>query len=264
MKAILRSALFSVALLFAVHTFSQDSVRVQLSLQLIERFSLDFADNERLEIRSGRTNALLTQLRSDENGQMQCSFSLPTDSAWFYLVPGNSLRVWDENLIFEGITSDTIFNLCFDLYPRKMCWDSFLVPYIYFVPNSTVITDTTDFPQWVKGSEEVHSYGTIYKNKIKVISYCGYRESERLAKKRLEIVVTELVANGWPKEDILEEITGKSDLFICEYCDGCHYHYLKGKGITINRKILGEEIGTEKQRLESLRSCVTLEWYMDE
>lgn len=252
------------ALVYVLPSFSQDSVHVDLNLQLIEKISLDFAKDEIIEIRSGKTDMLIQTVVSDEEGQIESSFSLPNDSAWFYLVPKSFIRIWDENLTFEGIKSDTAINLRFELYPGKVCWDSFLVPYIYFVPNTTKLVDTSDFPDWVKASQEISAYGTTHAYQLKIKSYCGYNESKRLAKKRLDMISIDLLANGWPIDNLTFEVCSKKELFICQYCDGCHYHYLKGRGTTINRKILRSQTEEERLRLENLRSCVTLEWYREE
>jgi hypothetical protein len=165
--------------------------------------------------------------------------------------------------IISGQVSDSLDQKYIDTIPQKICWDSFLVPYIYFVPNTNRIADSSAFPAWVLASNEISGYGIDLGYKLKIKSYCGYKESKRLAKKRLDLIFIDLVANDWLIDNLTYEICGKKELFICQYCDGCHYRDLKGKGITINRKFLRSKTKQECLRLENMRSCVTLEWYKE-
>ncbi len=245
----------------SIHSQETDAVlKVKLNLTISEPMHANIA-NRKIEIRDFDPISVIESVETDSNGYVTVDFQLEKGKGGFQIVV---LRAKGYHAGVEAevvyISSDTVLNICIDLIPTRMCWDSFLVPYIYFEPNSTNFTDTLDFPRWVS-SEIVKDFQYLFEQdyKIKISSYCGYKESKSLAKKRLDLIANEMLANGWLLENLIFEVKGKDDLFICEYCDGCHFAYLKGKGFTISRKYLKDKPESEGLKLEQMRSCITLE-----
>src|SRR5690606_11991411 len=82
---------------------------------------------------------------------------------------------------------------------------------------------------------------------IEISAYCSYEEKESIAKQRAEEIKKIALEAGLNKEDIRINIIGKEEMFICQYCDGCHYVFLHGQGYTLSINQFDEITNTDEK-----------------
>jgi hypothetical protein len=203
-------------------------------------------------------------LKSDSLGKITFTKNFKLGLSSFSIVLSTSNYV--EDFISIDTISSTTNKLDFkkEFIAMKMCWDSFLPSTMYFNKNELTTIDSsfsvdyllTYFKRLIEEYPE-----PIAVRKLKITASCSYDERFRVSKKRLKKVAEIALEAGFKKEDLILINKRKKSLFHCDYCDGCHYFFLKGTGTTIslkNFKNLTET--TEIDRQTTLRRSVHLKW----
>lgn len=232
-----------------------DSLRITLQLHLSNTVTGNAIAGQQLNVVNLLQEKVVQQLVSDSSGNASTTFQIEEGGS-FFVRPVKGKYTCEKTVACYVLNADTSITASIELLPQKICWDSFLESYIYFERNTTKVVDSSGYYTWLSGSSMLLQETD---KTLQITGYCRYDESKRMAKRRAEQVKTELIVNGWSEDRITVVVAGKSDLFICQYCDGCHYEHLKGTGITIDRKMLNNA-GSEQDTLESMHSCVRLEW----
>jgi hypothetical protein len=148
------------------------------------------------------------------------------------------------------------------LTPQRICWDSFLPEAVYFEENATELSKDQELlllKEFFRMNEQMQS---IFRTKrLEVMAYCDYTEKYSIAEKRMLYIYNLAVEAGLNKNFLRVKIYGKKDLFICDYCDGCHYFYLKGQGSSYTKKAFSElEMEEEQPAHLAKRRTVQFNW----
>ena len=212
------------------------------------------------------------------------SFSFQGDSLGNYQykmkVPTGKLRmdmeVLSENYFTERIPIDTTINneVTFkkdiSMEPSSIiCWDTFMPDEYFFKKDSFQLNShqEEDLNQWIQAnlsltedSIEFFVPPELY-NAIKITAYSAYDEPVQIAKKRGEYIYNILMKNGFQKNQVLLEVKGHEDFFYCYYCTGCHYYFLKGKGVELTKNLMkNTENPDQIEEYQNLRRIVQLGW----
>lgn len=155
-----------------------------------------------------------------------------------------------------------VFENDIKLEPQSICWDSFLLTPIEFEYNEFKLleSDLKLLEYWASNLNESLKERLIDYN-IEIVAYCSYDEQTKIAKRRGEYVKKIFVSNGLNPENFIVKKEGHKDFFYCMYCDGCHYHYLKGQGIELTRQLIKNEHDIKmKKEYSEMRRVVELRW----
>jgi len=245
--------------------FGQDSVSVEINILVIDKLQGIPIVNETIKIESVNFNYFQDfTLKSDSLGQIHFKKNFKSQLSSFPILLSGT------NYYADFITIDSIGNTSLKLdfkkefIAMKMCWDSFLPSTMYFNKNELTTIDSSFSVDYLLTSFKrlIEEYPEpIAVRKLKITASCSYDERFRVSKKRLKKVAEIALEAGFKKEDLILINKRKKSLFHCDYCDGCHYFFLKGTGTTIslkNFKNLTET--TEIDRQTTLRRSVHLKW----
>lgn len=151
-----------------------------------------------------------------------------------------------------------------ELTHRKICWDSFLPSPVYFEEGSAKLSDSIErqITLFLRSLKAENAFTDTLKIELK--GAVAYDERNRLARERLTYIYQLLIEAGFKPEHLDLNCIGKRPLFICRYCDGCHYSFLKGKGDWLSRKTF-RKLQTDLERKQHLaeRRVVMLAWKGD-
>ena len=173
-----------------------------------------------------------------------------------------------ENQITTKLTWDTVitrdanFEQPVRMKPASICWDSFLPTPIIFDKDKSELKKVhlNKLLYWIR--EAPKSLDDVFEKKsVEIIAYSSFNESEQVAKKRGEYIYNLFLENGLHRDDITLEIKGTESFFYCEYCDGCHYYFLKGKGVELSKELIDKETDNEiTEEYQQMRRIVELKW----
>ncbi|MCC6702458.1 MAG: hypothetical protein IT221_13095 [Fluviicola sp.] len=166
-------------------------------------------------------------------------------------------QVLDSNLFTNGQ-----FNYEIKLVPIKICNDSFLPTSIYFDENAIVL-DKKDEMRLL--TELFHMNEQLQfmfaKKSLELVAYCDYNEKPQIAEKRMLYIYNMALEAGFKQEDLRMKVYAKRELFVCDYCDGCHYFFLKGQGTTLSKSVYTELATPEEQDAHlAKRRTVLFNW----
>lgn len=255
--------LFYLFLLFhPFSSFAQDSISVEFKITVIDKLQEIPISNQAFTLKSNCFHPFV--LNSDSLGKITFTKNLKLGLSSFSIVLTTSN--YFEDFISIDTISSTTNKLDFkkEFIAMKMCWDSFLPSTLFFNKNELTTIDSSFSTNYLltyfKRLKEEYPQ-LIEKRKLKITASCSYDERFRVSKKRLKKVAEIALEAGFNKEDLILINKRKKNLFHCDYCDGCHYFFLKGKGTTISHKAFRRLTeSTEIKRQTKLRRSVHLEW----
>ena len=243
-------------------SFGQDSISVEINLSVVDKLQGIPIKNQAFTIKSDYFQTFV--LESDSLGKIRFTknFKLGLSSFSIVLTTAN----YFEDFISIDSISSAKKKLDFkkEFIAMKMCWDSFLPSTMFFNKNELTTIDSsfsidyllTYFKQLIEEYPDL-----IAVRKLKITASCSYDERFRISNNRLKKIAEIALEAGFKKEDLILINKRKKNLFHCDYCDGCHYFFLKGKDTTISRKDFRELTDrTEIDRQTTLRRSVHLEW----
>lgn len=244
----------------ASSAYPQDSVEVHLTGQVLDTVQNLPQSNIGITIQDHVGHIYKTH--SDSLGNYTIVIIQPKGKLALNLYPSTrNSGYFQENIDTTANTNLTI-QQDVRLLPQKICWDSFLPSPITFDRNKATLPDDT-LSRLVTELRYVETNLTAVfeTNKLKISAFRSYDENKKASSKRLQFIYALALENGIKKENIILEDAGKNDLFLCHYCDGCHYSFLKGNGKMLSKREF-QEINDlqEKQEYNELRRTVLLEW----
>lgn len=163
----------------------------------------------------------------------------------------------DSNLLTKGQ-----FNYEIKLLPIKICNDSFLPTPIYFDENAIVLDKKDEMrllTEFFHMNEQLQFM--FAKKSLELVAYCDYNEKPQIAEKRMLYIYNMALEAGFKQEDLRMKVYAKRELFVCDYCDGCHYFFLKGQGTTLSKSVYSELATPEEQDAHlAKRRTVLFNW----
>lgn len=258
MKNILYLFLFFQSFL----SFGQDSISVEINLSVVDKLQGIPIKNQTFTIKSDYFQSFM--LKSDSLGKIRFTKNFKLGLSSFSIVLSTS-NYFEDFISIDSISSaKKKLDFKKEFIAMKMCWDSFLPSTIYYNKNELTTVDSSFSMDNLLNHFKVLMESYPEQNeirKLKITASCSYDERFRVSKKRLKKVAEIALEAGFKKEDLILINKRKMSLFHCDYCDGCHYFFLKGKGTTISRKAFRKlTYRTEIDRQTTLRRSVHLEW----
>lgn len=255
----MKQLILFVIFLFAFNCEGQEESHVVLKGSLFDTLQGIPVSNLPLEVIINSKNK--TKISSDSIGNYQLEADLPRGNNIIYF--NSASRNYNVGYSIEFVVqNDTIVETILPLQPSRLCWDSFLNDPLYFSKNQFDLPKDS-LQEMIKIIKGVSSeYQELFENRlIKISVYCSYDERRTIAKKRAKWIEGVILNSGLNKHDFKIAIEAKRPLFICDYCDGCHYFYLKGKGHTLTEQQYNTLIDDKSKSIHlAQRRVITFKW----
>ncbi len=256
----LKSFITSIVLLLSSHLYCQDSVTVVVKGKVMDTVqNIPVAE---VGIISMANLEKTYQSISDSLGRYSILYRLPIGENFITIQPLNDRRGSFGNYFEFQVSSDSIIQKDIQLTPVRMCYDSFLPSTLLFEKNQTKpsqdsLRDTQTLLQYAASLSQY----IFEKRVIEISVYCSYGEKRSIAKQRAEEMKRMAIEAGITIENLRMNIFGKEEMFICQYCDGCHYEFLHGQGYTLSKDQF-DEITDPNKKEEHLaqRRAVMFKW----
>lgn len=202
-----------------------------------------------------------TKISSDSIGNYQLEADLPRGNNIIYF--NSASRNYNVDCAIEFVVqNDTIVETILPIKPSRLCWDSFLNDPLYFSKNQIELPmdSLQEMIKILKGNST--EYQDLFENRLINISvYCSYDEKRSIAKKRAKWIESVIINSGLNQNNYKIVVEAKEPLFICDYCDGCHYFYLKGKGHYLSEEQYNSLIDDKsKAYYLAQRRVITFKW----
>lgn len=250
--------LFSLS--FSFTTFSQSSIEVSLKGNVSDSIRSIPLPYTPVSIYNG--NTLIHVSETDTEGSFNIQLKVPSGK--------NKLSIVIQPKYYSSYTVALDSNLqntvnwekTIRLEPQKICSDSFLPTPIYFAENTTVL-DKKDEMRLLTELFHINEQLQFMfaKKSLELVAYCDYNEKPKIAEKRMLYIYNMALEAGFKQVDLRMKVLAKRELYVCDYCDGCHYFYLKGQGISLSQNQYQKLETPEEQEIHlAKRRTVQFNW----
>jgi hypothetical protein len=245
---------------FFLSGFSQDSISIRIHGTVRDSTRSLALPNSGLRVYND--NQMLHKLSTNNSGAFDIQIRIPKGRNHVTLLALTTNYLETQIDLDSNLQSSIDIKADLILTPQRVCWDSFLPEAVYFEENAIELSKDQELlllKEFFRMNEQMQS--VFYIKRLEIMAYCDYTEKYNIAEKRMLYIYNLAVEAGLNKNYLRVKIYGKKDLFICDYCDGCHFFYLKGQGTSFTKKLYSAlETEEEQEAHRAKRRTVQFNW----
>lgn len=207
-------------------------------------------------------NELIQTVTTDLEGKYQLNLNVKSSKNKLSIEIKSEFYSTYNQVLDSNLFTNCQFNNEIKLTPIKICNDSFLPTPIYFEENAIVLDKKDEMKLLTELFHMNEQLQFMFaKKSLELVAYCDYNEKPQIAEKRMLYIYNMALEAGFKQEDLRMKVYAKRELFVCDYCDGCHYFFLKGQGTTLSKSVFSKLATPEEQEAHlAKRRTVLFNW----